>query len=198
MDCETNEKVLSMYRAVWELVREGQDVHLMKVADITRRAGIGKGTAYEYFRTKEELLKNALHYEAYLQYSDLKKSLVAQKTLRGAFEICFSWMEEDHERMNCMVRLLRTASMDDDFCRAGDWREEPELIGNLLQYMVQLGKEEGIIHGNVDNRLAGIQILSQMLGFFVYTKFIREEEEDSQCVKDFLYQSIVNGLKSMR
>lgn len=46
-------KVVLMYQAVVDMVNEGVDVNNMKVADITARAGIGKGTAYEYFSTKE-------------------------------------------------------------------------------------------------------------------------------------------------
>ena len=53
MASETNEKVLAMYRAVRELLEEGVNPEQIKVSDVTGRAGIGKGTAYEYFRSKE-------------------------------------------------------------------------------------------------------------------------------------------------
>ena len=42
-------KVLGMYRAVVELIEEGADIAGLRVSTITDRAGIGKGTAYEYF-----------------------------------------------------------------------------------------------------------------------------------------------------
>ena len=45
-------KVLKMFQACAELMEEGMDVHDIKVVDITNRAGIGKGTAYEYFKNK--------------------------------------------------------------------------------------------------------------------------------------------------
>ena len=45
MEIERNEKVLAMYRAVWQLLDEGRDLHKLKVSDITECAGIGKGTA---------------------------------------------------------------------------------------------------------------------------------------------------------
>ena len=43
------QKVLALYQAVIEFINEGCDINTLKVADITGRAGIGKGTAYEYF-----------------------------------------------------------------------------------------------------------------------------------------------------
>ena len=52
MENEKNKKVMAMYQAVWKLLDEGKDLHKLKVSDITECAGIGKGTAYEYFRSK--------------------------------------------------------------------------------------------------------------------------------------------------
>lgn len=57
------EKVLQIYRAVMDMVNEGSDINNMKVSDITARAGIGKGTAYEYFSSKEEIITQALSYD---------------------------------------------------------------------------------------------------------------------------------------
>ncbi len=49
-------KVNQMYEAVMQLLEEGADVADIRVSTITERAGIGKGTAYEYFDTKEEIV----------------------------------------------------------------------------------------------------------------------------------------------
>ena len=46
-------KVKALYEAVEELIFENIEVKGIKVSDITERAGIGKGTAYEYFRSEE-------------------------------------------------------------------------------------------------------------------------------------------------
>ena len=47
------EKVRLLYEAVLAMVTNGWDINRMKVSDITAQAGIGKGTAYEYFSSKE-------------------------------------------------------------------------------------------------------------------------------------------------
>ena len=75
MQIETNEKVLAMYHAVAALMDEGRDIHNLKVSDITQKAGIGKGTAYEYFRSKEELLAKAICYDFAVQFQSLEKEL---------------------------------------------------------------------------------------------------------------------------
>lgn len=56
------QKVLALYQAVIEFINEGCDINTLKVADITGWAGIGKGTAYEYFSSKEEIISSAILY----------------------------------------------------------------------------------------------------------------------------------------
>ena len=45
------EKEAKIYIAVGELIKEGRDINDMKVSEISNRAGIGKGTTYEYFQS---------------------------------------------------------------------------------------------------------------------------------------------------
>ena len=60
---EPPEKMRRMYEAVSGLVKAKKEIADIKVSDITKAAGIGKGTAYEYFESKEELIAHALMYE---------------------------------------------------------------------------------------------------------------------------------------
>ena len=48
MNREYLPKEKAIYQAVIELFEEGADINNLTVAEITARAGIGKGTAYEY------------------------------------------------------------------------------------------------------------------------------------------------------
>ena len=50
---DPSQKVLAMYQAVIEFIDGGCDRPIqLEVADITGRAGIGKGTAHEHFSSK--------------------------------------------------------------------------------------------------------------------------------------------------
>ena len=57
---ENSEKELALFHAVLELIEENADFSSMTVSDITGKAGIGKGTAYEYFSSKEEMVAKAI------------------------------------------------------------------------------------------------------------------------------------------
>lgn len=201
MELEKNEKILAMYRAVWELTREGQNVYNMKVVDITNRAGIGKGTAYEYFRSKEELVAKALRYGTFLEYERLLSQLKEQNTLKAALNVCFSWMEEDYERMACLLQFMKNSEKTEEFIRNGmkcmqeNMAEDAEKINILLKYIVNLGKKEGTIREDLDDHFASLQILSQLMGYFVFKRFNQTDGQQSQDVREFLYQSIEHGLK---
>lgn len=201
MDQETNEKILAMYRAVWELTREGQNVYNMKVVDITKRAGIGKGTAYEYFRSKEELVAKALRYGSYLEYESLLKQIQEKRTLREAMDVCFHWLEEDYERMTCLLQFLKNSGKKEELICSGmmhmkeNMEKDAEKIDRLLLYIVSLGKREGSIRKEIPDQMASLQILSQLMGYFVFEKFNTKNEMEAQAVRSFLYSAMENGLK---
>ncbi|MDO5292970.1 MAG: TetR/AcrR family transcriptional regulator [bacterium] len=66
------EKVVLIYDAVVNLINENSSINTMKVVDITSRAGIGKGTAYEYFSSKEEIITKALMFDTMKKVESLK------------------------------------------------------------------------------------------------------------------------------
>lgn len=51
-----------IYEAALSLVDENLDLGSIKVADIAERANIGKGTVYEYFDSKEQVIGEAVIY----------------------------------------------------------------------------------------------------------------------------------------
>lgn len=56
------ERETALYEAALRLIAKGVNPTAMKVQQIADEAGIGKGTVYEYFASKEEILRGmALH-----------------------------------------------------------------------------------------------------------------------------------------
>ena len=52
----------AIYQAALGLIAQGASPAAMKVQDIAQAAGIGKGTVYEYFTSKEEILRGMALY----------------------------------------------------------------------------------------------------------------------------------------
>lgn len=204
MEMKINDKVLAMYQAVWALLEEGCDIHKMKVADITNRAGIGKGTAYEYFRTKEELLAKALEYDLYLKYQALANEVEKQKTLEQAVESCFAWLERNLDRRFAMQFYDISRAIQESGsqlpCDINSMEQQMacgvEMFRTILESVVKLGREEGIIRSEVPDKLAQLEIFSKILGFFGFLQLgnLQSREEIKQ-TKTFLYDNIVKSLK---
>lgn len=200
MKTETNEKVLAMYQAVCALLEEGCDIYKIKVSDITARAGIGKGTAYEYFRSKEELMAKALQYDFFLQYQLLEGEVKQQQTLLGAMYSGFGWLERNTARKRFTMQFLKLTreigSREEDFdCMMQQMDCGVEMFGQILEYMVRLGRSEGIIHAGVPEKMAQLELFSKFMGFFVFLQMGNpENDEEIRQTKKFLYDNIVKSL----
>lgn len=88
-----SEKELLLYQAVIELLDEGMEVHQIKVSDITNRAGVGKGTAYEYFSSKEEMIAKAIYWHGNQRFLELVENLKGQKSLKDQLMEVFNFIE---------------------------------------------------------------------------------------------------------
>ena len=68
-------KVCGIYKAVIQMLEEGTEAGDIRVSAVTERAGIGKGTAYEYFDSKEEIVTCAILYQMRCMFGWLKETL---------------------------------------------------------------------------------------------------------------------------
>ncbi len=88
------EKVRLLYEAVLAMVTNGWDINRMKVSDITAQAGIGKGTAYEYFSSKEEIIANAVLYDVEMRLAHVLEITKGEGDFAGKFVQILTYMEE--------------------------------------------------------------------------------------------------------
>ncbi len=101
------EKEMQMYQAVIDMVQEDCDINSITVSDITKRAGIGKGTAYEYFSSKEEIIAKALLYDAYIHIKEIEKILSDDAEYRNKFDHILDYLEENMQYTKGIGNLLK-------------------------------------------------------------------------------------------
>ena len=104
---ETRPKVLALYRGVLELLDEGADVNSIKVSDITAKAGIGKGTAYDYFKRREEIIACALLYDVEQKIEEEKEELDRRQGFSKKVIYAFDWMERRFREQKVFAQILR-------------------------------------------------------------------------------------------
>ncbi len=110
MNYEYQPKEQAIYQAVLALFEDGADINNITVSEITGRAGIGKGTAYEYFSGKEEMIAKAFLYNGEVFCRQLYEGVCREKTLADKVNYVLLAMEHQITKTNCVFRLMQMLS----------------------------------------------------------------------------------------
>ena len=103
-------KEKAIYQAVIELFEEGADINNLTVAEITKRAGIGKGTAYEYFSGKEEMIAKSFFYNGEVFSRQLYEGMSKETNLYDKIDFALVTIEQQIPRARCIFRLIHMLS----------------------------------------------------------------------------------------
>lgn len=197
---ETPEKALLMYQAVGRLVGEGVALADLKVSDITQRAGIGKGTAYEYFESKEELLACAFIFSVSRMAERLSRELGGLASLREQIGYLFEQLDRDSQRKCRFVRFVHAVTDDSRFSRLvkekltcnSEIRSFPEyLFGDLLRLGVERGEINGQIPGDYLIYTVFCKMLTYMMGISAEDCF----HTDTKRIRELVIEGIIRDLK---
>ena len=167
MNHEYQPKEKAIYQAVLALFEEGADINNITVAEITGRAGIGKGTAYEYFSGKEEMIAKAFFYNGEMFEAQLCEGVYREQTLSDKVNYVLLAMEQQMTSTNCVFRLMHMLT---DNSPVGEW------IRVLLREKKELGvsPEEAVIRKVLEDELGGRTVPSEdrmkYLMFSIYSK----------------------------
>lgn len=168
------EKELAMYQAVLELIEEDMDLHSIKVSDITGRAGIGKGTAYEYFSSKEEMVAKALIWFAEQEFEKVHQMLEEKETLRKQIMGILDFIDTELKGKRCSEQLLKiqnhSCEIKEDFYQEFSHYNGPEKqVTAVLERLLETGKREGSIRPELPVTLAYMVFMSGFMSYFLYT-----------------------------
>lgn len=197
------QKVLLMYQAVADMVKEGWDVSKIKVSDITARAGIGKGTAYEYFSSKEEIISNALIYDVQKKREDLARIASAKTGFEKKIRDVLDFVEEKFSVPQMFETLVKVGTGSYEL--PVEWKarceKAQEIIGcgqleEIADCIMEKGVQEGMITES-NPRLRQLAFVAQLITFGTFLVAKNQGKETSMTVeeaKQFAYQSLVKSL----
>ncbi|MGN0313433.1 MAG: TetR/AcrR family transcriptional regulator [Fusicatenibacter sp.] len=191
-------KVKQIYEAVLSLMEEGADINALKVSDITTRAGIGKGTAYEYFENKEEIIGQAILYNMENAICRIRQKSDERSTFSEKFLCVLEWMDEKYQPHQGFVPFIyifrrwgelpfgireKLIAGKDGICRI---RED------ALQ-LAKCGMEEGVLRKDLPDSLVSSIILSSIAAYAI---FLGDEDQtvDKQFVREFICEKVIRDL----
>lgn len=110
-------KVCRMYKAVLQMLEQGVDAGNIHVSDITEKAGIGKGTAYEYFDTREEIVACAIVYQVQYLFEWLENALKERKSFQEQLAFLLDEIEKKDGCKNGFLRFVHMMTDNSEFSR---------------------------------------------------------------------------------
>lgn len=197
------EKEKLMYQAVIDMVQENHDINSIKVSDITGRAGIGKGTAYEYFSSKEEIIVKALLYDTYAHIYNVETIMKEQKPFKEKYYLLMDYLEEKLPKTKTTGNLIRifmgNYEVKDNFrMEAERIREKTTCpvshVESMIDDFMMQGFKEGILAQ--DKTIMRRSVFATQVTGYIYCiinhyyggEMTREE------ARDFSYQGLVKLL----
>lgn len=189
-------KVKALYEAVEELIFENIDVKEIKVSDITERAGIGKGTAYEYFRNKEEIISSALLYHIDLICRQMVEKAEELMDFEKTLQFILCSIDAEIRKRDCFIQFVHLLSDNGPIGKAlqnkiREKNQEVCMPRDVIVRMIEMGIRRGEINKELPFSYISMEIASSVLTYIIY--ILSEEEKDS-CSKEQMHRLICSGI----
>lgn len=196
-------KVRQMYTAVMQLFEQGEEVSSIKVATITEMAGIGKGTAYEYFDTKEEMVACALVYQMQCIFNWLGDILEKKGSFQEQLDFILDAMEVQEERRRCFMRFVHMMTDHSEFSRMirdKITREEfrPYLPINVFGAMLRRGVERGELRSDLPMDYLIYCLFSHLVSYMLAVTTQDCFEVNAAKLRPLIYRGIMNEIGARR
>lgn len=141
-------KETAIFDGIMKLLQNGERLYAIKVQQIADAAGMGKGTLYEYFASREAILANALIYFMWGEIQALEVEVEKQKTFISKFEAALDFahsaMNSHASGFSLITSAMHEEGMHKALCEYANERIElTERLFSLLDTIIECGKNSG-------------------------------------------------------
>lgn len=172
--------------------------HRARMADIAQAAGIGKGTIYEYFRDKTEILRFEFdrYFEAFSQGAAgvLKPGDTPGRQLLALVEFALTHVETWRDHCAVYMDYFTEARTSDDelFSLANIYDE----MRDLLRGLIEEGQALGEVSAEVDPTATADLLISLYDGLVLHDVFDRSHGGTLSSMRSVVIRLITSGLFS--
>ena len=148
MDCSEKEKII--FKGLIDLIKNGNNPYTITVSDIAKAAGMGKGSLYDYFSSKKEIISKALFYFIELEIESVCYRINLKGDFKGKFyELLLVITESLEDNASTINIFLSTGSVRnfykdllDKDCSTKHFLNK---INNIMTHLLEVGYNEGVI-----------------------------------------------------
>ncbi len=197
-----SEKEEKIYHAVLMLLQEGKDINTLTVSEITERAGIGKGTAYGYFKRKEEMMENAVLYGIFQCIASVSEQVAKKNTFQDKFMEVLNWMDKIffEQRVSVILYQLTQHSMNTPCALKKEILPNgagKKYLEEKIRQMADSGILDGTLREGYTKEYQQYMIMSSIGAFWMFlNQEENQETEKRDQFKAYLYRCLVNNLNT--
>ncbi|NUO60480.1 MAG: TetR/AcrR family transcriptional regulator [Hamadaea sp.] len=148
--------------------------------DVARAAGVGVGTVFRHFPTKEQLIE-AVYHARLARLADLADQLAASADPGAAFAEFFTTTVEGAATKNALVDALARAGVTTDSPEVGQW------VRRALGVLLTRAQEADAVRPDVT--------LPDLLGLLVGTSRAVEHLSDDPAARVRVVRVVLDGLR---
>lgn len=143
------EKKAAVFRAVLGLLRQGRPLGDLKVSEIAEAAGIGKGTVYEYFPSREELLRDAMQYSRAQGFGELFAAISGTEGFEARWQVIEVTARQLLECSSVFFSQVPSIGIPQaalhDICGGPQERADTRrMIGEIMSALTSAAVQEGL------------------------------------------------------
>ena len=179
------EKEAAVCEAVFRLMEKGVQPHTVTVQQIAEEAGVGKGTVYEYFTSREEILTRAFLYRIEQEARALAARVDAQDGFDAKLESLLRFVREAKRAKASGMELLFSSARAAGSAEALYNRAE-DAHGRILQGLralaariVEAGVREGVLRAQPGEAYALMALAGGVFGYAKLQCFLPDQSDEA-------------------
>lgn len=200
IDHNYSEKEIAIFNGLISLIKEGANPYSIKVSDIAEAANIGKGTIYDYFDSKEEVISKAIIYNMTNEIKNAFRRIKEKDNFKDRFYEVLNIIEENPGNRLSTLNILLSAGGIEKFY---EYLLDAEYnitgfiatINRQVRELLDLGTEEGLINTE-ENNFYQTMVVHGAISFFSHYINQRELYSDIEVeeAKNAAYRMVIKAL----
>ncbi|QNM06268.1 TetR/AcrR family transcriptional regulator [Qiania dongpingensis] len=184
----TNEKELSgkkeaIYGSVWNIYVGGKDLGLIRMGEISEASGIPKGTIYEYFRTKDQLIAEAVIWSIGQEVSALCERVEKAENFDQKWDMVLEWVRSPAAQSILMIDFISGDKMPESLKGELMRLHRETCCGDdtavrVMNTLLEAGQRDGVLESRGSHLARRSILYSAIAPVLMYGKK-REEFKDT-------------------